>query len=246
MMMCEGSRRTRPSSRRPLPEARIIRICLRRRSHENWTPRRCMKDSRSRYSGGCRSLEAAVRPIEEARWLREPGSVAVARAGYARDSRGGPRLWNGVARPNLMIKVPATEEGIPAIRQLISEGINVNVTLLFSQDMYEAVAEAYIGGLEKCAAGKATEPSRAWRVSLSAASTRRWTGSITRLKTERGQSGSRARIMTEKRRSPMRSSTYQRYRTFPRPRWEALQERGAQTQRVLWASTGPRIPNTAT
>ena len=59
----------------------------------------------------------------------------------------------GVARDNLMIKVPATEEGIPAIRQLIGEGINVNVTLLFDQDVYERVVEAYLAGLETYAAG---------------------------------------------------------------------------------------------
>src|SRR5258707_1057930 len=57
------------------------------------------------------------------------------------------RLWKAVNRPNLMVKVPATPEGIPALRQLISEGINVNVTLLFSRDVYEQVAKAYIEGL---------------------------------------------------------------------------------------------------
>ena len=61
------------------------------------------------------------------------------------------RLWKAVGRENLMIKVPATVEGIPAVEQLISEGINVNVTLIFSQEMYEQVAKAYISGLEKLA-----------------------------------------------------------------------------------------------
>src|SRR6202034_4100830 len=61
------------------------------------------------------------------------------------------RLWKTVNRPNVMIKVPGTAEGIPAIRQLIGEGININVTLLFAQDVYEKVAEAYIGGLEDLA-----------------------------------------------------------------------------------------------
>lgn len=57
-------------------------------------------------------------------------------------------LWQAVGRPNLMVKVPGTEAGAPAIRQLISEGININVTLLFSLDAYKAVAEAYLAGLE--------------------------------------------------------------------------------------------------
>jgi transaldolase len=61
------------------------------------------------------------------------------------------RLWQAVDRPNLMIKVPATAAGIPAIQRLISEGINVNVTLLFSQSAYEQVAEAYLSGLEEYA-----------------------------------------------------------------------------------------------
>src|SRR5258706_5322801 len=62
------------------------------------------------------------------------------------------RLWKAVNRPNLMIKVPGTKEGIPAFEQLIGEGINVNVTLLFSQVVYQQVAEAYVRGLAKFAA----------------------------------------------------------------------------------------------
>ncbi len=62
------------------------------------------------------------------------------------------RLWKAVGRDNLMVKVPATHEGIPAIEQLLSEGININITLLFAQEMYEKVAIAYISGLEKYAA----------------------------------------------------------------------------------------------
>ena len=78
----------------------------------------------------------------------------------ARDARGtieeARRLWKAVARPNLMIKVPATREGIVAIRQLIGEAVNVNVTLLFSQDAYAQVVEAYLSGLEDRAANGAT------------------------------------------------------------------------------------------
>src|SRR6516164_4095381 len=62
------------------------------------------------------------------------------------------RLWKAVNRPNLMVKVPATPEGIPAIRQLISEGLNINITLLFAQSAYEKVAEAYVAALEARAA----------------------------------------------------------------------------------------------
>ena len=62
------------------------------------------------------------------------------------------RLWKSVDRPNVMIKVPGTAEGIPAFQQLISEGINITVTLLFAQDVYERVAQAYIAGLEQLTA----------------------------------------------------------------------------------------------
>src|SRR6185312_15472594 len=58
------------------------------------------------------------------------------------------RLWQAVGRENVMVKVPATKAGLPAIRQLIGEGININITLLFSQDVYEEVAEAYLAGVE--------------------------------------------------------------------------------------------------
>src|SRR3979411_940473 len=68
----------------------------------------------------------------------------------------GRRLWKAVDRENVMIKVPGTAEGLPAIRQLIGEGINVNVTLLFAQEVYEKVAEAYIAGLEDLAARRGT------------------------------------------------------------------------------------------
>ena len=81
------------------------------------------------------------------------------------------RLWPAVARDNLMIKVPATPQGIPAVHELISEGISVNVTLLFAQDTYERVAEAYIAGLERHAAsGGDLKQSPVLRVSSSAGS----------------------------------------------------------------------------
>src|SRR4029077_2198924 len=77
-------------------------------------------------------------------------------AGTLQEAR---RLWKTVGRENLMVKVPATPEGIPAIRQLISEGINVNLTLLFSRDVYEQVAKAYIEGLTaRAAAGGDVSP----------------------------------------------------------------------------------------
>src|SRR5947199_3502637 len=87
---------------------------------------------------------------------RRDGYVSLEVSPYlARDTQGtiqeARALWKAVGRENVMIKVPGTAEGIPAFQQLISEGININVTLLFAQEVYERVAEAYIIGLEKLA-----------------------------------------------------------------------------------------------
>src|SRR5713226_6515403 len=98
-----------------------------------------------------------LRPVYQESKQRD-GYISLEVSPYlARDTRGtleeARRLWKAVDRPNIMIKVPGTTEGIPAFEQLISEGINVNVTLLFSQQVYQRVAEAYIRGLAKFAAG---------------------------------------------------------------------------------------------
>ena len=98
----------------------------------------------------------ALRPVYDETAKRD-GYVSLEVSPFlARDTEGtlqeARRLWQGVGRDNLMIKIPATPQGIPAIQQLISEGINVNVTLLFAQETYEQVAQAYLAGLEKFAA----------------------------------------------------------------------------------------------
>ena len=97
-----------------------------------------------------------LRPVYE-RTPKRDGYVSLEVSPFlAHDTEGtleeARRLWKAVGRENVMIKVPANTEGIPAIQKLISEGINVNVTLLFSQEAYERVAEAYIAGLEQLAA----------------------------------------------------------------------------------------------
>jgi transaldolase/glucose-6-phosphate isomerase len=109
----------------------------------------------------------AVEDIQNAANVLKPAYLATARAdGFvslevspylANDTEGtiaeARRLWNRVARENVMIKVPATQAGLPAIRQLISEGININITLLFSRAVYRDVAEAYLAGTEQFIAG---------------------------------------------------------------------------------------------
>jgi transaldolase / glucose-6-phosphate isomerase len=157
------------------------------------------------------------------------------------------RLWAGVQRANVMIKVPATPAGVPAIKTLISEGINVNVTLLFHLDAYEAVAEAYISGLEALAA-KGGDPSKVESVASFFIS--RIDSAIdgmidARLKASddameqallKGLLG-RVAIANAK-------LTYQRYKDiYLGERWAALAARGARSQRLLWASTSSKNPN---
>src|SRR5207244_6065253 len=97
-----------------------------------------------------------LRPVYESTKRRD-GYISLEVSPYlARDTRGtieeARRLWSSVGRPNIMIKVPGTAEGIPAFQQLIREGININVTLLFAQEVYEKVGQADIAGLEVRAA----------------------------------------------------------------------------------------------
>lgn len=157
------------------------------------------------------------------------------------------RLWRAVGRDNLMIKVPATAEGIPAVQQLISEGINVNVTLLFAQETYEQVAEAYIAGLEKFAAGGGDSKRVA---SVASFFISRIDTAIDALIAARLQATTTAgeqsllHGLTGKVAIANARLTYQRYQElFSGRRWQALAAQGAQTQRLLWASTSTKNPN---
>src|SRR6202142_3095456 len=156
------------------------------------------------------------------------------------------RLWKAVGRENVMIKVPGTPEGIPAIRQLISEGININVTLLFAQDVYERVAEAFIAGLEDMAK-RGGDVSRG--ASVAGFFISRIDTLINRKIDEKLKSGSppadqaALKALHGKVAIANGKLTYQSYKNiFSGPRWQALAARGAQTQRVLWASTGTKNP----
>ena len=157
------------------------------------------------------------------------------------------RLWKTVARENVMIKVPATPAGIPAIRALIGDGINVNVTLLFALEAYEAVAEAYITGLEAFAS-KGGDPSRVESVASFFIS--RIDSLVDSLIGERLKSSENALEQAQLKGLMGRVAianaklTYQRYKEIYRePRWAALAARGARTQRLLWASTSTKNPN---
>ncbi len=146
------------------------------------------------------------------------------------------RLWDAVDRPNLMIKVPATDEGIPAIEQLLSEGINVNVTLMFSLDHYEKVAQAYLDGLRR-----ADDPTGI--VSVASFFVSRVAREVDTRLDERGLAdevgfdGSDVAIANAKR-------AYQRFREiFHGDAFADLREQGAHVQRPLWASTSTKDPS---
>src|SRR5262245_35465329 len=155
------------------------------------------------------------------------------------------QLWKTVARPNVMIKVPATPAGLPAIRTLISEGINVNVTLLFARDAYEAVADAYIGGLEtRDAAGQPLGHIASVASFFVSRIDTVVDGLVeAKLKTASGAEKARLERLVGKVAIANARLAYQSYkRIFAGPRWEVLQAKGAQRQRVLWASTGSKNP----
>jgi transaldolase/glucose-6-phosphate isomerase len=143
-------------------------------------------------------------------------------------------FWKLVDRPNIMLKVPATKDGIPVIETLISEGVNVNITLMFSMDHYEAVTKAYISGLEKC-----DDPSRV--ASVASFFVSRVDTSVDNVLKDIGTK----EALSLKGQIAIANSklVYSRFKeTFSGERWERLKEKGAMVQRVLWASTGTKDP----
>ena len=154
------------------------------------------------------------------------------------------RLWKTVARDNVMIKVPGTPEGLPAIRDLIGRGININVTLLFALDVYKRVAEAYISGLEDLAerGGDVSRVASVASFFVSRIDTM-IDGQIaeTLKNPPAGSDSALLKGLQGKIAIANAKVTYQCYKEiFNGPRWQALVARGAQTQRLLWASTGTK------
>jgi transaldolase/glucose-6-phosphate isomerase len=156
------------------------------------------------------------------------------------------RLWKSVNRENVMIKVPATKEGVPAIRQLLEDGLNINITLLFAQSAYEQVAEAYLAALE-ARAKKGQDLSHIASVA---------SFFVSRIDTLiDSQIDAKLKTVTDANQRTLLSSvegkiaianarlTYRKYQElFGGPRWKALSAKGAQTQRLLWASTSTKNP----
>ena len=160
--------------------------------------------------------------------------------GLANSARGtideATHLFNTVGRPNCMIKVPATSAGPEAVETLISRGVNVNVTLIFSVGHYESVAKAYIAGLEK-----ARDTWGAVKAAASVASlfVSRLDTAVDRKLAELGQTSLMGKTAVAN-----AKVVYARFtELFSSARWEKLAEQGARVQRPLWASTGTKNPD---
>src|SRR5438552_14935095 len=156
------------------------------------------------------------------------------------------RLWKSVARPNVMIKVPATPAGLPAIRAQLTEGIKVNITPLFARAAYESVARAYVEALEARAARG--EPLETIASVASFFVSRIDTAVDAQLeeKMKTASPADKARMLRLLGKVAIANAkvAYQSYKkTFSGPRWEPLAKKNAQTQRVLWASTGTKNPS---
>ena len=234
----KASPRIRRSSRRRSPRATITTT--------RWPPPRRRPTARRSIS-----MKASPSRISKARPTRSGRSSMQPRAAtdivslevspyLALDTAAtmaeGRRLWHQVRRDNLMIKVPATEAGLPAIRGLLGEGINVNITLLFSQTVYEKVAEAFLAGAERFAADGGDLRRLASVASFF----------VSRIDSEvdkRIDEGRDNALAALKGKVAVANAklAYQRYqRIVASARWRALKSKGARPQRLLWASTGTK------
>jgi transaldolase / glucose-6-phosphate isomerase len=189
-----------------------------------------------------------LRPVYDA-LKGDDGFVSLEVSPYlAMDTKGtiaeAERLWKDVKRKNLMVKVPATPEGLPAIEHLIGDGVSINITLLFSQAVYRDVAEAYIAGLEKYVA-KGGDPSHV--ASVASFFVSRIDSAVDKQLDEKiakaNDPGEKERLSALKGKVAIANAkmAYQDYkRLFAGSRWEKLAGKGAKPQRLLWASTGTK------
>lgn len=189
---------------------------------------RPLYDSKDNSSDGYVSLEVSPRLAHDT-------------AGTLTEAR---QLWKDVDRPNVMIKVPATLEGLPAIRTLISEGININVTLIFGLGRYKAVTEAFISGLEdRAKAGKSLENIDSVASFFLSRIDVLLDPQLEKIVAAGGDQAKLAEPLVGEVAIASAKVAYQMYKDiFAGPRWQALADKGAHTQRLLWASTGNKNP----
>jgi transaldolase / glucose-6-phosphate isomerase len=182
---------------------------------------------------------------------RRDGYVSLEVSPYlANDTKGtideARRLWKSVDRPNVMIKVPATPEGIPAIRQLLEDGLNINITLLFAQSAYEQVAEAFLAGLEaRFAKGQDISQIASVASFFVSRIDSLIDGKIDEKLKTAADPAQKALLESIHGKIAIANAklTYKKYQElFGGARWSALAAKGAQTQRLLWASTSTKNP----
>lgn len=153
------------------------------------------------------------------------------------------RLWKVVNKPNLMVKVPATEAGIPAIETLIGEGLSINVTLLFAVSAYEKVAQAYIAGLEHFAASGGDVSKIGSVASVFVSRIDALVDGQLQKKIDAGGNAAPLKALLGKVAIANSKVAYASYeKIFSGKAWEALAAKGARTQRLLWASTSVKNP----
>jgi transaldolase len=153
-------------------------------------------------------------------------------------------LHDRIAAPNLLVKVPGTAEGVPAVRELVAEGRSINVTLIFGLPRYDEVMDAYLAGLEAYAAAGHDDLSRIAGVASFFVS-RVDTEVDRRLEQLAGGEHGDPAVLALRGKAAVAQATeaYQHFlATFSGPRWEALAAKGAQVQRPLWASTSTKNP----
>ncbi len=155
------------------------------------------------------------------------------------------RLWAWVNRPNLMVKIPATKAGIPAIQQAIAAGINVNVTLIFSLERYAEVMDAYLRGLEERAAkGQSIESIASVASFFVSRIDTKIDGRLEKIIQEGGANAARAADLRGKAAIASARLAYARFQEiFGSDRFAKLKAKGGRVQRPLWASTSTKNPN---
>jgi transaldolase/transaldolase/glucose-6-phosphate isomerase len=195
------------------------------------------------YGLAIRDIQAAadlLKPVYEEKVKGSDGYVSLEVSPHlALDTDGTVKqaleLWKAVNRENVMIKIPGTEPGLPAIRTAIKEGLNINVTLLFGLERYEAVTDAFLSGLEdRVAAGKSIDHT----ASVASFFLSRIDVMIDPLLDEKGLGDLKGKVAIAS-----AKKAYEIYkRVFSSDRWNKLAAKGASPQRLLWASTGTKNP----
>jgi transaldolase len=192
-----------------------------------------------------------LRPVYDANGGRD-GFVSLEVGPHlAHDTKGtideAKRLAALVGRPNLMIKVPSTPAGIPAIAQLIADGLNINITLMFALENYEQVADAYLRGLEQRVQAKQSIAQIASVASLFVSRVDTKVDKLLAAQSEAtSDAGERERLQTLEGHVALANAKlmYQRYKELfgANERWQKLKQQGARVQRLLWASTSTKNP----